>query len=64
MTTGHILLLCLVGLLLIGFDGFCLYDLVRSKGLRALPKPVWAVIVLISFPFGGILYLCLGRQWR
>jgi hypothetical protein len=63
MTTGHILVLCLAGVLLIAWDGFCLYDLARSTGPRALPKPVWAVIVLISFPIGGLLYLCLGRQW-
>ena len=62
MTTGHILLLCLVGLLWAGLDGFCLYDLARSKGPRVLPKLVWAVIILISFPFGAILYLCLGRR--
>jgi hypothetical protein len=62
MTTGHILLLCLVGLLWAGLDGFCLYDLARSKGPRVLPKLVWAVIILISFPLGAILYLCLGRR--
>jgi hypothetical protein len=63
MTDGHILLLCLAGLLLIAWDGFCLYDLARSAGPRVLPKPVWAVIILLSFPLGGVLYLGLGRQW-
>jgi hypothetical protein len=63
MTSGHILVLCLAGLLWIGFDGFCLYDLARSAGPRVLPKPAWAVIILISCPLGGILYLGLGRQW-
>jgi hypothetical protein len=31
--------------------------------VRFLPNLVWAVITLISFPFGGIVYLTIGRDW-
>ena len=37
-----------------------LLDLARHD-VRYLPKPVWAVIVLLSFPLGVILYAALGR---
>ncbi|MFT4122611.1 MAG: PLD nuclease N-terminal domain-containing protein [Microbacteriaceae bacterium] len=29
--------------------------------VRALPKPVWAIIVLLLSPVGGILWFVLGR---
>lgn len=45
------------------FDVYCLQDLVRAKTVRHLPKAVWAVIiVLISAPWGGLIYLFLGRD--
>ena len=60
MTRGPVLAIILVALL---WDGFCLYDLARAREVRFLPKWVWAIICLISFPFGGIVYLVLGREW-
>jgi hypothetical protein len=53
----------MAGVLFVGWDGFCLYDLARAKEARFLPKSVWAIITLISFPFGGILYMLIGRDW-
>ena len=49
--------------LLAAFDVYCVVDLVRAKSVRHLPKIVWAIIVLvISAPIGGLLYLFLGRD--
>lgn len=52
-----ILILCVL------FDVYCLIDLSRAKSVRHLPKAVWAIIiVLISAPWGGLIYLFLGRD--
>jgi len=59
----HVLVIIVAAVLVAAWDGFCLYDLARAREVRVLPKWVWAVICLISFPFGGIIYLCLGREW-
>ncbi len=48
--------------LAIVFDVYCLTDLVRAKSVRHLPKTVWAIIILASAPWGGLLYLFLGRD--
>lgn len=49
--------------LLAAFDAYCLIDLIRARSVRYLPKIVWAVVVLVvSAPIGGLLYLFLGRD--
>jgi len=53
----------MAGVLFVGWDGFCLYDLARAKEARFGPKWVWAIITLMSFPSGGILYMLIGRDW-
>lgn len=50
-----------VVLVVVAFIAFCLYDLTRSD-VRWLPKWVWALIILLSIPFGGIVYLAIGRE--
>jgi hypothetical protein len=43
---------------------FCLFDLIRAKQVRYLPKWVWAILccgIGLTIPFGGILYLWVGR---
>ncbi len=35
----------------------------RAKEARFGPKWVWAIITLMSFPSGGILYMLIGRDW-
>ncbi len=47
--------------LAIGFAVFCLTDLARADEVRGLPKWGWAVVICISVPWGGIVYLVAGR---
>jgi|HubBroStandDraft_4_1064222.scaffolds.fasta_scaffold269505_2 hypothetical protein len=52
-----------IAILALLFDVYCLTDLVRAKSVRHLPKAVWAIlIVVISAPWGGLIYLFLGRD--
>jgi ABC-2 type transport system ATP-binding protein len=49
--------------LALAFDVYCLVDVIRAPSVRHLPKAVWAIIiVLVSAPWGGLLYLFLGRD--
>ena len=49
--------------LVVGWEVFCLADLVRGRPVRFLPKWAWAVACLIQIPLGGVVYLLLGRVW-
>ena len=49
--------------LAVGFVGYCLWDLSRSQ-VRHAPKWVWALVCIFSIPFGGIIYLLVGREPR
>jgi hypothetical protein len=62
---GRTLLLALlpVVVLALAFDIYCLVDLIRSKSARYLPKWAWGlIIVLVSAPWGGLIYLFAGRH--
>jgi Phospholipase_D-nuclease N-terminal len=50
--------------LAIGFDAFCLIDIIRAAQVRYLPKWAWALICLIQTPLGGIMYLSIGHIGR
>ncbi len=56
-------LLTLVVLLgaMVLFDGYCLSDLAQSRDVRFLTRQAWALLILIAFPIGGVLYLGYGR---
>jgi hypothetical protein len=43
-------------------DAFCLADLARRGQVRCLPKWGWALACLAQSPFGGIMYLSVGRM--
>lgn len=45
----------------VGFEAFCLVDLARAEAVRYLPRWARAIICLVSVPFGGIVYLLVGR---
>lgn len=49
-------------LLALAFVVYCLVDLVRQPSTRGLPKAGWAVVILVSIPLGGIIYLLFGRD--
>jgi Phospholipase_D-nuclease N-terminal len=62
---GHKLFIALLPVvaLAIAFDVYCLVDLIRSKSVRHLPKWAWGlIIVLVSAPWGGLIYLFVGRD--
>ena len=49
--------------LLLGLDVFCLINLARSKSVRNAPKLAWAIVILVvSAPFGALLYLFFGMD--
>jgi hypothetical protein len=49
--------------LLAGLIVYCLVDLIRAPSVRYLPKPVWALIILVaSAPFGPLAYLVFGKD--
>lgn len=48
--------------LALAFNLYCLIDLQKSE-VKHLPKWAWAlVIVFVSAPIGGIVYLAAGRR--
>jgi hypothetical protein len=64
MTTPTILILVLCFVLVVCWDAYCLRDLARADHVRYLPKWVWALVCLASCPWGGLLYVILGRPTR
>lgn len=48
-------------LVAVAFVAYCLWDLTRTD-VRWIPKWVWALIIVLSIPLGGIIYLALGRD--
>jgi hypothetical protein len=54
--------LLIVPPLAIAFDAFCLVNIARAARVHYLTKSLWALICLIQFPLGGILYLSIGRS--
>jgi Phospholipase_D-nuclease N-terminal len=50
-------------LLVAGLIIYCLVDLIRAPSVRYLPKPVWALIIMLgSVPVGAIAYLVFGKD--
>lgn len=51
-----------VVVVLVGFVGYCLWDITRAARVRHLPKWAWALLIVASVPLGGIAYLVIGRD--
>ena len=51
-------------LLAIALAAYALVDLARAPAVRYLPKWAWALICVLSMPFGPLAYLTLGRAPR
>src|SRR5215467_1356219 len=45
----------------IAFAAWCLVDLARAGQVRYLPKWVWAVVICVWVPGGGLVYLIVGK---
>jgi hypothetical protein len=61
MSARFILVVVLVVGLAVAWEAFCLRDLARADRVRYLPKWGWALVCLVSIPWGGIIYLIVGR---
>jgi hypothetical protein len=48
----------------VGFTFYCLIDLARAKEVRSLSQGVWMLICLVSMPWGGIVYMMVGKVWK
>jgi hypothetical protein len=46
----------------IGFDVYCLRDLVRAEITFVFPPRFWFLLIVFATPFGGIAYLQVGRR--
>jgi hypothetical protein len=45
----------------LAFVVWCWVDIAKQE-VRYLPKWLWAIIVTLSVPMGGIIYLLVGRE--
>jgi hypothetical protein len=64
--TTHLALIAVIALAA-GFVVFCEVDIVRAEKVRYLPKWGWAILCLgvgLTIPFGGLLYLLIGKDRR
>jgi hypothetical protein len=61
MPARFVLVIVLAVGLAVAWEAFCLHDLVRADRVRYLPKWGWALVCLVSIPWGGIIYLIVGR---
>src|SRR5215475_8495247 len=43
------------------FDWICLADIAKARRVNFLTKQAWALLVVITFPIGGVLYLRYGK---
>ncbi|GAA2245545.1 PLDc N-terminal domain-containing protein [Herbiconiux moechotypicola] len=59
------LLLALV-IVIVAFTVYALVDclMLPKSRVKALPRPVWVLIILLFTPLGGILWLLIGRGRR
>jgi hypothetical protein len=62
MPARAILVVGLVVVLAVAWEVYCLHDLARADRVRYLPKWGWALVCLLSIPWGGIIYVIFGRD--
>ena len=68
MSNTTVILVTVVGLmsLVLWFDARCLADLSRTsdRDLRYFNRNTWALIIVLSFPVGPMLYLMYAKGPR
>ena len=62
MSPAAVLTAILTVVVAAGFDVVCLKDLNQAEEVLYFPPQVWASIIILSTPLGGIAYLMLGRR--
>ena len=62
MSPAAALTAILTAVLAVGFDIVCLKDLNQAEEVLYFPPQVWASIIILSTPLGGLAYLMLGRR--
>ena len=60
MTPSFAAILVLIAVM-VWFDWVCLADIAKATHVRYLTRQAWALLVVISFPIGGMLYLTYGK---
>jgi hypothetical protein len=64
LTLDVVVALALAGALAVGcfrFVRFCLDDLDHAVVVQGLPRETWRLLIMITIPVGGLLYLAVGR---
>jgi len=65
MNTATIALITVVAIMIpiVWFDRRCLADLAQTSDydLRLFDRNTWALIIVLSFPIGPMLYLAYGK---
>ena len=63
MNPGLAIGLPLIFILVLWFAGSCLQDLARTPDyqLRILPKMACALLIIVTIPLGGVLYMLYGK---
>ncbi len=68
MNNTTVVLITVVALMsmVVWFDSRCLTDLARTsdRDLRYFNRNTWALVIVLSFPVGPLLYLLYGKGPR
>lgn len=56
----------ILALVVLAFTIYAFIDCILADHgrVRALPKVVWAIIIVLLSPFGGVLWFVLGKERR
>ncbi|MBF7126196.1 PLDc N-terminal domain-containing protein [Pediococcus pentosaceus] len=58
MNTTWMLLIILIAL----YISVCWYKIYKAASTKWIPKWAWAIVVCISIPLGGMIYLLFGEN--